>query len=155
MNKSKVEQGVANYLQAVIDAAIVAGDITAAAVQVLPGKTDQSQQEGIPVIHCILERLPNSVGPLYMGEFRVQVQKSARATEIVLYRAILDVVGAAFPPPQTAAYAAAKDAVASAVASAAPGAVGCGWAITDGGEDVEDKDRWIDDFTFKMGLRQS
>jgi len=146
MNKSRIEQGLADYVQAIVTASQLAET-----VQVLPGKTDQGVDPNKTNVFCIVDRTSTVVGPIKNGFFRLQTQKSGKANAIEDYRLVLDLLDGAFPNQEAATYDASVAALSSAIGTAHTGVVCNGFLQTDD-EDQEDESRWVDDVVVKAGL---
>lgn len=146
MNKSRVEQGLADYVQAKVTASPLAGS-----VQVLPGKTDQGVDPDKTNVFCIVDRIGTVHGPIKEGFFRFQTQKSGKANAIEDYRLVLDLIDASFPNQESATYPAAVAAIDAAIQAATTGSTCNGFVQTED-QDQEDESRWVDDTIVKAGL---
>ncbi len=155
MNKDALLSAIADHLEARRQAAL-GSTPSLASVTVRPQKSSAPLPETGSLILVTADNLEHTVGPLYRLEvLRLRVQTAGlQGRDVDAHRAAMDLCIAAFPEVEGAAFEAAWDAFAAAVATA--GATARFWYVQGQLEQpIEDNAWWEDQLVVRVGVQRT
>lgn len=145
MNLTKIETGLASYLDT--------DDDLAALAEVREGVSDAEFPSAGTVVLAMADRAVNVVGPLYTGEIRVRVRTPKTKSGATAHRSAIDQVDLLFPHQGVSGYADAVAALTAAIETECD--VECNGYRKTGWDDAEEDNAWIADLGITAGLKDT